>query len=83
MRRGLDYTKALLIRDEQKELGSIFRVTNQQKKTLISNEKRIITQFTKYVEGYISAVQKNTTNTLNSTSYRYSTLPNYHSELGL
>lgn len=81
--RGLDYTKALLIRDETKELGARFNVSSAQKKILISRKKAIINQFERYVKGYVSAVQEGAGNTLSSSTYKYSTLVNYHSELGI
>jgi protein AbiQ len=83
LKRGLDYTKAVLIRNELKELGSSFKVSKEQKQILINRKKSIHKQFEKYVNTYIRAVEKDIKNTLTSPTYRYSTLVNYHSELGL
>lgn len=82
-RRGLDFTKAVLIRDEAKELGQPFFVGQDQKKTLISKKKVIINQFERYVSNYVSAAQRGVQSTLKSPAYKYSTLTNFHKELGI
>lgn len=82
-KRGLDYSKAVLIRDLDSELGEIFFVQHKQKQVLISRELMIIKQFEKYVTGYVKAVRFGIGNTLTSPSYRFTTLINYHVELGL
>lgn len=81
--RGLDYTKAVLIRNPTIELGDVFFVSPEQKAKLITTKDMIINQFQKYVAGYVSAVEREKQNTLNGPMYRYSTLVNYHAELGL
>ena len=82
-KRGLDYTKAVLLRNPSLEIGSVFFVTKSQKTALIRREKMIINQFSRYVSGYVSAANRNVEATLNGPAYRYSTLVNYHSELGI
>lgn len=82
-KRGLDYSKAVLIRDQALEIGNIFTVPKEQKRVLISRENMIISQFEKYVTGYVKAVRFGIGNTLSSPSYRFTTLVNYHLELGL
>ena len=50
---------------------------------LINKEDVIKNQFTKYVNNYIRAKLQNIENTLKSSAYKYSTLVNYHKELGM
>ena len=83
LKRGLDFTKALIITDESEDIGVSYKVPDTQKAVLNDQKKMIINQFHKYVDGYISAVSRNVTKTLSSNAYKYSTLCNYHSELGI
>jgi protein AbiQ len=83
LKRGLDFTKALIITDESTDIGVSHRVPETQKTVLIQQKKMIINQFQKYVDEYISAASRNVVNTLSSNAYKYSTLCNYHSELGI
>lgn len=83
LKRGLDFTKALIITDEATDLGPYYSVPVSQKAVLIRQKKMIINQFQKYVGDYIHAVSNDITNTVNSGAYQYSTLCNYHAELGL
>lgn len=80
-RRGLDFTKALLLSDEKYLDNSSFKVPVQQFDRIQDNHDHIVEKFTKYVQKYIRAVQKSDRFVLNL--YRYSTLKNYHSDLGL
>lgn len=83
LKRGLDFTKALIITDEATDIGVSYSVPAAQKAVLIRQKKMIINQFQKYVDEYIDAVKREVRNTINSNAYRYSTLCNYHAELGL
>lgn len=81
---GLDYSKALLIRSGKKDILDIpFKVSSEKNKKLNGKGKFIRASFEKYVNKYVKAVEKCDQNILNSSSYMYSTLVNYHSELGL
>lgn len=81
---GLDYSKALLITDPKHMSGNAFVLRSKSAgKKLIGKESHVTKQFTKYVESYISAVKKNDQNILNGFDYRYSTLINYHAQLGV
>jgi len=81
---GLDYSKALLIRDERHVADDVFVLRSKAAgRKLVDKEEHITKQFTGYVEKYISSVQKNDRNVLNSFEYRYTTLINYHTELGI
>ncbi|EOR8526021.1 hypothetical protein FSP93_RS26805, partial [Escherichia coli] len=51
-------------------------------KDLLSKEAHVTKQFSQYVERYVEAVRKNDKNILRR-DYRFSTLINYHAELGL
>ena len=81
---GLDYSKALLIKKESHVSSSVFVLTSKSAgKKLVGKEGHVTSQFTKYVEKYISAIKKSDTRILNSREYRFTTLINYHKELGL
>jgi protein AbiQ len=81
---GLDYAKAMLIRDQAHISNVVFglkpRAAFQQLK---DKEAEILEQFTAYVDKYIHAKNTNDENILNSIEYRHTTLVNYHAELGL
>ena len=81
--RGLDFTKAVLVRNTDAELGQPFYVSQEQKLVLIGKKKQIINQFNRYVSSYVRAVKNRTLNTIKGPAYRYTTLVNYHKELGL
>lgn len=82
-RRGLDFTKAVLVRDASKELGDTHIVPKSQKNILIKKKKVIKNQFEKYVKEYIHAAKNDIHGTLKGPAYKYSTLVNYHVELGV
>jgi len=73
-----------LIRDERHVADDVFVLRSKAAgRKLVDKEEHITKQFTGYVEKYISSVQKNDRNVLNSFEYRYTTLINYHTELGI
>lgn len=81
---GLDYSKALLITKLAHISSQVFLLKNKSAgKKLINKEAHVTAQFTKYVEKYIAAIKKADPHILNSAEYRYTTLINYHSQLGL
>lgn len=81
---GLDYSKALLIRKESHVSNRVFLLRKKKAgKKLIGKKQHITNQFHRYVEKYINAVKREDSNILNSLEYRFTTLINYHSELGL
>ena len=81
--KGLDFTKALLISDEKYVSNLPFKISSGEHKKLANKEHFITSKFEKFVAKYIDAIQKSDKNILNSSSYRFTTLCNYHSELGL
>lgn len=81
---GLDYSKAMLIREDAHVTSDVFVLRNKASaKKLIGKQEHITKAFTKYVERYILAVEKADKNILGSKGYRFTTLINFHSELGL
>lgn len=82
LKRGLDFTKAVLIRDVETDVGKTYIVPKSQKTTLVKRKKMIISQFNKYVREYIGACERGAKRTLDS-QYKFSTLVNYHVELGI
>jgi protein AbiQ len=82
-RKGLDYSKALLISQERYISSEVFKIPPEEHNKLLEHEQHITAQFAKYVEHYVKAVSKADKNILQSNEYRYTTLQNYHLELGL
>lgn len=81
---GLDYSKALLIRDTKHVSTQNFVLKSKDAgKKLIGKEEHITKQFEHYVTKYLKSYQKGDKNVLGSAEYRYSTLQHYHRELGL
>jgi len=81
---GLDYSKALLIKDAAHVSNDDFVLRSKQAgKKLIGKKTHIEKKFNQYVEKYVKAVKCNDKNIRNSSEYRFTTLVNYHSELGL
>lgn len=81
---GLDYSKALLIRDEKHVSAQCFVLKSKDAgKKLIGKEQHITKQFEQYVDKYVKSFEKADRNVLHSSEYRYSTLQHYHAELGL
>jgi protein AbiQ len=82
-KRGLDFTKAVIITDSSTQLGTTFHLDNKQLQKLHKNGYKIKKKFNTYVNRYVEAVKNNTINTLQGSAYKYSTLVNYHNELGV
>jgi protein AbiQ len=81
--KGLDFTKALLI-SEPKYISHLpFKISADEYKKLNNKEFFVTSKFEKYVLKYIKAIQKPDLHILQSANYRFSTLCNYHEELGL
>lgn len=82
-KKGLDFSKALLIRDNSYISNEIYKIDKEEHKKLQGKEKFITDKFNKYIARYIDAVNKSDKNILHSQEYRYTTLRNYHIDLGL
>jgi protein AbiQ len=81
VRHGLDYSKAVIIYESRFVSADPFFLHDRSDYVKIVNaEHRIIPAFEKYVQRYINAVKGQDRNVLRR--YRYSTLQNYHNELG-
>lgn len=81
---GLDYSKALLIKKPEHVSDNVFLLRSKDAgRKLQGKQDHITKQFNRYVERYIKAVQKGDKNILRNSEYRFSTLVNYHAELGL
>jgi protein AbiQ len=81
--KGLDFSKALLISKRSYILeNEPFKIPPAEHMRLANKGTYIRGSFEKYVQKYIMAVKKRDQNILNSNIYRYTTLQNYHKELG-
>jgi protein AbiQ len=81
---GLDYSKALLIKDESYISDEVFVLrTKEAGKKLLDKEAHLTKMFNSYVEKYITAFNKKDQNILRSPEYIETTLVNYHEELGI
>lgn len=80
VKKGLDYTKALLIQKEE-YVSRAYKIPAPEFIHINDNKEKIQEDFNKFVNRYIEAHVKNDENILRN--YRYSTLKNYHKELGL
>lgn len=81
--KGLDFTKALLITKQKYVSNLPFKIQPHEHQQLAGKEHYITQKFKKYISKYISAVQGADNNILRGINYRFSTLCNYHQELGL
>ncbi len=81
--KGLDFTKALLITSLKYISNLPFKISSSEHRKLANKEHYITSKFEKYVSRYITAIQNSDENILKSINYRFSTLCNYHKELGL
>lgn len=80
-RKGLDFSKAVLIGDSRYLDTSSFKIPVKEFDRIQDNHQHIVEKFTKYINKYIKAVKKSDRFVL--PIYRFSTLQNYHVELGL
>lgn len=81
---GLDYSKAMLIKNDQHVSADVFVLRSKTAgKKLVDKESHVTSMYLAYVEKYIRAVKATDKNILNSAEYRFTTLVNYHAELGL
>ena len=80
-KKGLDYSKAVLLHNPNYISAVPFNIPSDEFSLIQSNTRKINMDFERYVERYISAVKSKDPNKLKQ--YRFSTLQNYHEELGL
>ncbi|PZN81577.1 MAG: hypothetical protein DM484_08255 [Candidatus Methylumidiphilus alinenensis] len=81
--KGLDFSKALLIKTESYISADNFSIPNSEHDKLKGKEHFITSRFEKYVEKYVAAVSNGDKNVLGSREYVFTTLQNYHTELGI
>lgn len=81
IRKGLDYSKAVIITEERFVSSQPFKIPQDEFLKISKAEHQIILAFTKTLSRYIKAVQKQDKNILRE--YAFSTFKNYHFELGL
>lgn len=83
-RCGVDFTKAVIINNKEyiiKNKVPIIRPHEYLK--LVKSNDIIFKKFSRYLKGYIKAVKANAIETLQSYTYKYTTLCYFHKELGL
>lgn len=84
-KKGLDFSKALIV--DVGDIGDETLINEVEYTILKENYDHIRTQFSQYVKKYVYLMKKKTSGgTLNRAeelTLRYSTLQNYHSQLGL
>lgn len=81
--KGLDYSKALLLAKPDYISSMPFKIDTRQHELLKDKAIFISKSFEKYVTKYVRAIRKADSNVLTSNEYRYTTLQNYHIELGI
>lgn len=79
--KGLDYSKAVLIKNAA-FIGQPFIIPSEEYVKIKDKEHFITSRFQRYVDRYIKLANKGDLNALQQ-SYRYTTLVNYHAELGI
>ena len=82
-KKGLDYSKAVLIANDTYVSAAVFMIPTDEKDSISKKSQEIADAFEKYVEKYIHAVKNSHKYTLGNREYRFTTLQNYHSELGI
>lgn len=79
---GLDYRKMLIVNNmEYIEIPSSQRLADSQKKIISDNYETIEKAVIKYIDGYIKSANKNREH--KDFEYSFSTLHNFHAELGI
>jgi len=81
MWNGLDYSKSIIISDEDLK-PEAFKLRSEAEYTKVKNNKdKIKSEFEKYVNEYIKEAKSG--NLPNIKRFGFSTLENYHKELGI
>ncbi|WP_414616557.1 type III toxin-antitoxin system TenpIN family toxin [Stenotrophomonas muris] len=79
--KGLDYTKAVLLKKDTYISDRPFMIPSDEYVKIKDRSHHISNQFGKYVDKYVDGVKKADKHVL--YGYRFSTLQNYHAELGV
>ena len=81
--KALDYTKALIIHDPQ-HISGTFRIPHDEFVLIQESKAQILQEFEEYVGGYIHMIKTASPEAISKRlKYKFSTLKNYHKELGL
>lgn len=80
--KGLDFSKSVLLIKESYVSDIPFKIPSDELLRVRSNKIDIQKKFSNYVDRYIDACKRDVKGTLNR-EYRFTTLINYHNELGL
>ena len=78
--KGLDFSKCVLLSKDGYISNEPFTIPNDEHKKILDSAHIIKHKFTKYVEHYVKGLSNSDENILKS--YAFSTLKNYHVELG-
>lgn len=79
--KGLDFSKAVLLAKDEYVSDTPFMIPTAEFVKIKDRTHFIQNKFSKYVEKYVQSVKKQDINVLKE--YRFSTLRNYHVELGI
>ncbi|WP_448465277.1 type III toxin-antitoxin system TenpIN family toxin [Martelella sp. AMO21009] len=80
--KGLDYSKAVLLMNDAYISEMPFKIPNEELTYIREKNAFICRQFGRYVDGYVRAVREGNHPVI-AVRYRFTTLVNYHSELGV
>jgi protein AbiQ len=80
--KGLDFQKCVLLTNDSYISERPFMIPKDEFERVKSKKYEIEKDFEKYVTRYIDAIKREVNRTIEK-EYRFSTLKNYHSELGL
>jgi len=78
--KGLDFSKAIIV--DANDIDGIFHIPGDEYAHIAKHAHHIEQVFNRYVQRYVNLVKSGATSTINR-AYRFTTLVNYHSELGL
>ncbi|MEE3924012.1 hypothetical protein V2K41_18420 [Pseudomonas alliivorans] len=81
--KGLDFSKAVLLTKEAYIADEAFRIPGAEYQKLRDNEYVIEKKFQRYVDRYIKLCTETPESTVLGYEYRFSTLVNYHLDLGI
>lgn len=82
-RKGLDFEKAVLLPKDEYVSALPFQIPRAELVKYRDNEYVIWKKFSKYVDRYVKLCTENPGSSVLKHEYRYSTLVNYHVELGI
>lgn len=81
--KGLDFSKAVLLSKDEYISDQQFIISRPEYLRIKDNSATIEKDFIKYVKKYIRGVKNDDKNILGEYCYYYTTLQNYHTELGI